>query len=161
MKIESSSGRGNFKVINGNWEILELKYEKWYSSKANARYRSQDIQIKSKDFWGSKFLILKNKQEIGNITFNWKGYAIISLLDEEGSQHQYFMKAKGLLKLRFEVRNEADELVLTMKTVNKWNKLNLDYQIEKTEHEPPFDEHEFLLYCGYTANMYVSRMGAT
>lgn len=127
---------------------------------ASTRYRSQDIQLKAKDFWGNKFLIIKNKQEIGSIAFHWKGYAIIGLTDTEGNFHQYTMKSKGVFKLRFELRNEADELVLTMKTINKWNKLRLDYEIEKTANEPPFDEHEFLMYCGYTANLCVSRMGS-
>ncbi len=160
MKIVSSSSRGNFKLVKGNWEILELKYEKWFSSKAATRYRSQEIRIQAKDFWGSKFAILKNRKEIGDISFNWKGQVVVRLTDADGESHQYFMKGKGVWKLRFEVYNEADKLVLTMKSINKWNKLNIDYQIEKTDHEPPFDEHEFLLYCGYAANMYVARMGA-
>ncbi|PHN08271.1 aminotransferase [Flavilitoribacter nigricans] len=161
MKIQASSVRGNFKVVNGNWEILELKYEKWFSTKASARYRSQDIRIQAKDFWGSKYMILKNKKEIGEISFNWKGHVVIKLTDTDGVDHEYVMKGKGMWKLRFEIFDENEDLVLSMFSINKWNKLNLDYRIEKTEHEPPFDEHEFLLYCGYAANLYVARMGAS
>lgn len=160
MKIESSSSRGNFMVMNGQWKVLELKYPRWFSTKAVTRYRGREIRIEPKGFWGSSFVILKNGREIGDITFNWKGQVNLRIEDTESIEHRFMMKAKGTFKLRFELYDDTDHLVLTMKSQYNWRKWSSNYDIETSELLESMELPELLLYCGYMANAYVSRMGA-
>lgn len=160
MKIVTSSGGRNFKIIRGNEEILVLKHQSWSSGKACARYHKQEIEIKSTCIWRREFIILKNGLELGAIIFDWQGQVMLDLDSEAGKTYRYFMKPKGFWKLRFEVHNEIGDLVLTLYLVSKRHKANPDYEIVKTSNEPPFDEHEFLLYCGYMANALVGDMVA-
>ncbi|MCB0629424.1 MAG: hypothetical protein R2824_28055 [Saprospiraceae bacterium] len=160
MKIRSSSARGNFKIMNGNWEVVELQFEKWYSHKAVARYRGQQIEICPKGFWSNRFEIIKNGKQIGFIKFEWKGGMVLQLEDADGQMHRYVMKPKGVLKFRFELTNEAGELLLALRADGKWYNPGMSYAIERTEQELPFDEAEFLLYCGFTARVQMQQMAA-
>jgi hypothetical protein len=161
MKIKSSSARGNFKIINGNWELAQLQFEKWYSHKAIATYRAQRIEIRPTGFWGTKYEIIRNGREIGTIAFNWTGTTALRLKDTHGDLHQFTFKPTGTFKLRFEMYNEKDDLVLTMNADSKWYDMGMSFSVEKTEHEPPFDEVEFLIYCGYIARIQLAQMGAS
>ena len=160
MKIRSSSARGNFKIMNGNWEVVELQFEKWYSHKAAARYRGQQIEIRPKGFWNRKYEIIKNGKQIGSIKFEWKGGMVLQLEDADGQMHSYLMKPKGILKFRYELIDEAGELLLTLRSDGKWYNLGMSYDIERTGLELPFDEAEFLLYCGFTARVQMQQSAA-
>lgn len=160
MKIRNSSARGNFKVVDGNFERAELQFEKWFSHKAFALYRGQEIRIQPKGFWNSKFEITRNGREIGFLKFEWKGGMILQLEDADGQQHCYRMKPKGVFKFRFELMDEADNLLLTLYADGKWYNAGSSYRVERTEHELPIDEVEFLLYCGFTARIQMAQMAA-
>ncbi|WP_182835547.1 hypothetical protein [Flagellimonas lutimaris] len=49
MKIVSSSGKGNFKLIEQNREIRELVYTNWFSEKAKMLLNGNKFEIKGKD----------------------------------------------------------------------------------------------------------------
>ena len=70
MKIESSSSKGNFIIKNDSHNILELKYDNWFSSKAKTNYNENEITIKPQNICCSKFDIYKNDKDIGDIISN-------------------------------------------------------------------------------------------
>lgn len=64
MKIISSSGKGNFKLIKNDDEVCELVYTNWFSEKAKAVLNGNNIEIKPKNIWTSKVDIFKNKARL-------------------------------------------------------------------------------------------------
>jgi len=159
MKIISSSGKGNFKLIDNDEEICELVYDNWFSGKAKTNLNGNDISIEPKNIWTSKVEIYRDKSKIGDITFNLKGYMVISL-KLNGEEFNYVLKNKGKLKLTFEVFNEAGMKQFSLDSVNNWTKLNYDYTIEIADYTSEFKIEELLIYCGYAANLYLAIISA-
>lgn len=160
MKIVSNSHRGDFQLVEDSVQILEMKYNNWFSGKAQAFFKGQHLEIKPKNLWSSKFNICKNGKEAGSIVFNMSGKINIRIKNEEGQELSFILKPKGMLKLRFELLDEAETSVLMLSTVNYWSKLRYDYQVELGEMIPELDVQELLIYCGYAANLYMTMMGA-
>ncbi|MDT0555046.1 aminotransferase [Patiriisocius hiemis] len=160
MKIVSSSGKGNFKLTENNQEICELVYTNWFSEKAKTDLDGNKIEIKPKNIWTSKVDIYKNNTNIGDITFNLKGQMIIRLEKPDGTECNYVLKNKAKWKLKFEVYNESDTLQFSLNSVNKWTKLNYDYDIEIADFNSEFDIKELLVYCGYATNLYLAIISA-
>lgn len=160
MKIVSSSGKGNFKLIEKNSEICELVYTNWFSEKAKTVLNGNNIEIKPKNIWTSKVDIYKNDTNIGDITFNLKGQMIIRLEKSNGTECNYVLKNKAKWKLKFEVYNESETLQFSLNSVNNWSKLNYDYDIEIADFNSEFDIKELLVYCGYATNLYLAIISA-
>ncbi|WP_348661552.1 aminotransferase [Croceibacter atlanticus] len=160
MKIISSSGKGNFKLIKNDDEVCELVYTNWFSEKAKAVLNGNNIEVKPKNIWTSKVDIFKNKSQIGDITFNLKGHMVIRLEKENGKEFNYLLKNKAKWKLRFEVFNESEAHQFSLNSVNKWTKLNYDYDVEMADYNSEFEIEELLIYCGYAANLYLAIISA-
>ncbi|MDT0685925.1 aminotransferase [Autumnicola psychrophila] len=160
MKIVSSSGKGNFKIIKNDQEVCELVYNNWFSDKAQTVLNRNNIEIKPKNIWTSKVDIFTNKKKIGDITFNLKGHMVIRLEKEDSKEYNYLLKNKAKWKLRFEVYNESEILQFSLNSVNKWNKLNYDYNVEVADYNSEFELEELLIYCGYAANLYLAIISA-
>jgi len=156
MKIISSSGKGNFKLIKKDEEVCELVYKNWFSEKAKTSLNGNKIEIKPKNIWTSKVDIFKNESQIGDITFNLKGHMVIRLTKPDGNEFNYLLKNKGKWKLRFEVFNESEIHQFSLKSVNIWTKLNYDYDVEMADYNSEFEIEELLIYCGYAANLYLA-----
>ena len=92
MKIISSSGKGNFKLIKNDDEVCELAYTNWFSEKAQTALNGNNIVIKPKNIWTSKVDIFKNESQIGDITFNLKGHMVIRLQKANGKEFNYLLK---------------------------------------------------------------------
>ncbi|MDO1514446.1 aminotransferase [Maribacter confluentis] len=160
MKIISSSGKGNFKLVSQNQEICELEYTNWFSGKARTIINGNHIEIKPKNIWTSKVDISKNGHVIGDITFNLKGYMVIRMEHIPGKEINYVLKNKAVFKLRFELFDEFNKHQLTMKSVNSWSKLNYDYNIETGNYVSSINLEEMVVYCGYAANLYLALISA-
>lgn len=146
--------------MEGNLEVLALKYEKWFSKKANSRYRGQHIEIRAANFWNTKFTIFKNKQDVGQIRFNWKGEAMIRLDELVDESQEYIVKSKLGWKPHFEVRLDNGELLLTLRSVSKWYASKINLEVKKEAVELPIDEAELLLYCGFAVNCILANRAA-
>ncbi|NNE13656.1 MAG: aminotransferase [Saprospiraceae bacterium] len=160
MKIESTSGKGNFRLIKNSQEVCELIYNNWFSDKAKTVLNGNNIEIKPKNIWTSKVDIYRNDKNIGDITFSLKGYMIIRLQNSKGTELNFVMKNKAKWKLKFEIYNESDILQFALKSVNDWTKLNYDYDIEIANYDSEFQLEELLIYCGYAANLYLAIISA-
>ena len=160
MKIISSSGKGNFKLIKNNVEICELVYKNWFSETAKTSLNGNNIEIKPKNIWTSRVDIFKNEVNIGDITFNLKGQMVIRLIKPNGKELNYVLKNRAQWKLRFDIFNESDVHQFSLNSTNTWTKLNYDYDIEMKEYDSEFEIEELLLYCGYAANLYLAIIGA-
>ena len=161
MFIKSTSSVGNFEIENHEGiNILELSYTNWFSSKATTILDSTNIEIKPKNIWASKFDILKNGIDKGDITFNWKGNIIIRLENDENQENEYLLRVTGFWNSGFELIDKNDIKILSMKPNFNWKKISYNYEVEHTSNT---DEHtltELLIYCGFGANLYMTMMMA-
>ncbi len=160
MKIISSSGKGNFKLIDNDIEICELNYKNWFSGKASTYLQNNNIEIKPRNIWASKMEIFRNKEFYGEITFSLKGHMIIELKSENGAKQRYILKNKGLFKPKFELYNAKKVHQLTMVQKNNWTKINYDYLIEIADCDQDANIEELLIFCGYASNLYQTMMSA-
>ena len=94
MKIEYSRKNDGFFIKNGSKNILLLKYENLFSSKANTNYKNTKISIKPKNIWCSKFDIYKNEEDVGDIISNWQGNIIIRNSFKGESEKSYLLEAR-------------------------------------------------------------------
>lgn len=159
MKLTSSSGKGDFTLVKENQKIFELKYTNWFSSKARTALGEEMIEIRPQNIWCSKFDIFKQDLDQGDIIFNWKGNIIIRLMQEEGVEKSYLLRAKGFWNQSFELTDEADHVILLFAPSMNWKKLNYNYDVQQISEE--YDEqriHELLIYCGFGANLYMTMM---
>ena len=161
MKIEYSRKNDGFFIKNGSKNILLLKYENLFSSKANTNYKNTKISIKPKNIWCSKFDIYKNEKDVGDIISNWQGNIIIRNSFKGEIEKSYLLEAKGYFKkLKFELINESKKLILVMEP--KMRAPGFDYKIETSNNTLSEDELiELLIYCGFGANLYLKTMYAS
>lgn len=152
MKINSASRNGNFNILNNDIKLLELKYKNWFSSTAKTEFNNLEIEIKPKNIWNTSFDIYHNGIDVGDITFNWKSNAIITI-----NEDKYLFKAIGLWDLKFELLNENEDRIFLIKPNYKWKKLKYDYEIELTSETYELNRQiELLIYVGFGANLHMT-----
>jgi hypothetical protein len=158
MEIQSTSARGNFEIKDNNGEtLLELTYANWFAGKAETSFESIDIQIKPKNIWQSQFDILKNGIEKGDIVFNWKENIIITLKIDNKSENKYLLKAISPWKMGFELLDEKERKILSLKQNINWKKISYNYEIELADNQKVKQEIvELLIYSGFGANLYMT-----
>lgn len=160
-KFESKN-RSHFSLSEDNEQILDLKYPNWYSREASVRYLGRLIEIKPKNILGMTYLIYDDGIEIGDIIFNWAGLITIRVLNEVDRECRFIFKSKGFWKNRLQLFTENNVFVLSMKPIRNWMMSNHSYEIEVDEDqriELDFDMDELMIYCGYTANIYMMKQG--
>ena len=160
MQIESTSASGNFEIKSNGKKLLKLTYSNWFASNALTSFDSNNIEIKPKNIWQSKFDIIKDGIDKGDISFNWKGNVIIKLENENKVQNQYLLKAIGFWKLGFELIDEKENKILSLKPNFNWKKVNYNYEVELNNQEDCKESIELLIYSGFGANLYMTMMMA-
>ncbi|QHT66922.1 hypothetical protein GXP67_09770 [Rhodocytophaga rosea] len=160
MQIKSTSAGGNFEIKSNHGETLvEVLYANWLSRKAQTWLNSIPIQIKPKNFWQSKFEILKNGISKGHMAIDWKGDVMIRLKTVNNSENRYLLKATGSLKTGFELLDEKERKILSLKQGINWKKLGYNYAIELADNQKVDQEIvELLIYSGFGANLYITMM---
>lgn len=152
MKIKSTSGKGNFNIVINDNQLLELNYKNWFSSTANTKFNGLEIEIKPKNLWNTSFDIFHNGIDVGDITFNWKSNAIITVND-----NKYLFKAIGIWGLKFELLDENEDRIFLIKPSYKWKKMKYDYEIELTNEAYELNKQvELLIYAGFGANLHMT-----
>ena len=153
MKIISTSSRGNFIYKKDEKKVLELIHPKWFSKKAIAKY-NKDIKIEPKNYWGSKYLILKQGVEKGTIDVDWKNNITITFVDQNEITQIFKMTKKGFWKQQFEFSNLEGEIVIVLIPLSSWKKWTNDLAIESS---PKFSDQkyfdELIIYCGFVVRL--------
>lgn len=154
-RIYCNSIKSDFKLLHDDKIVADVVYKNWLTGKAQATVNNSLIWLSPKNIWTSKIRIIKDDEEVGEITFTLRGTMVITL-EVNGKEINYVLKNVSKLKLELNVYNDAEELQFTMKSKGKWNKLNYDYKIKMADFNNAVDLDELLVYCGYTANLYLA-----
>jgi len=157
--LESIDSRGSFRLLRDETERFKLKYTNWFNSKAETSYNQQDIIIRSKNLWNSKFDIFKDNRDCGDITFNWMGHVIIRLTRADGKgEDEFLLKHRGILGRLYELLTEKNTHLLTLKASFNWSKFKYNYTVAREGHDfPDAILDELLIYCGFAANLHMTR----
>jgi hypothetical protein len=154
MKIISTSSRGNFIYERDEKKILELVHPKWFSKKAITKYNNKNIKIEPKNYWGSKYLILKEGIEKGSIDVDWKNNITITFIDQNEIAQIFKLTNKGFWNQQFEFSNQEGEIVMVLTSLNTWKKWTNDLAIESSlnySNQNYFDE--LVIYCGFVVRL--------
>jgi hypothetical protein len=134
----------DFNLITNNVNIGRLKYEKWYSFKAemfladNSHYRLEPI-----GFWNSKIELQKEGEKLLEFEMGWKGIVITTLF--KGIEKKYLLGLKGLLSSEFVLIDTNERALLSVDADFKWTNLNYDFHIETSKEFDDFENKELLL----------------
>jgi hypothetical protein len=152
---------GSFRLLREGEAQFELSYTNWFSSRAETSYGGQDIALKSKNIWMSKFDIFKNGVDCGDIIFNWMGHVIIRLTRADGAgEDEFLLKHRGILSTQYELHDASKSHLLTLKAGFNWSKFKYNYTVTQENHDFPQEVlDELLIYCGFAANLHMSRSG--
>lgn len=159
MKVKSTSGKGNFVIEKNDIEIVEVHYENWFSSVAKTTFEGQNIEIRPKNIWFSKFDIYKNGQDIGDIIFNWKGDMVLRLLNDANQEENFLLNAKGFWNSYFELKDEEEKVLYILRPSINWRKFSFDYDVENISTSLESKQTtEILIYSVFSANLYMTMM---
>lgn len=157
MKINTIDSKGSFVIKNETTDLLTVLYEKWFSSRAKTNLNETELIIKPKNIWHSKFDILKNGIDKGDIVFTWKGDIVITLEDQIGNHKEWLIKTKGFWDYRFEVFNSSEKMILMLKPELNWKNFKYNYGIKVLEKNLTENEIlELILYSSFGVNLYNS-----
>ncbi|PWJ39980.1 hypothetical protein [Sediminitomix flava] len=157
MNIESTSSNGSFTFYNNGVSISSLQFIKWYSKEAEIKYLDSTIKIMQDGFWGTKYKIEKDEQNVGKITMNWKSDFLLEFNTSEKSLN-YTLKCKGFAKTRFELHDDKGNIIIILHSNMNWKKFNYNYEVEVNTITDDYDINELISYCGYAANLYLAMM---
>lgn len=134
----------DFNLTTNGAPIGRLKYEKWYSFKAEIILPdNSSYWLEPKGFWDSKIELQKNDITLLMFEMGWKGIVIKTFF--EGIEKRYLLKSKGLLSNKF-LLIDTDERTLLAATADfKWRRLDFDYDIETSNEFDNFTNKELLL----------------
>ncbi len=141
----------NFVVEEDGISLFEANFPSWAKTEANISLAQANYTIKKKKWYSQKYLIIRNRIPIGEISSNWKGHLFFKLkaaaakeadyvpsnmdidakeVDWRGKEViTYTMKNKGVFKTRLELfYNKDPRSMLTMYTETNWFKVN--YRID-------------------------------
>ncbi|WP_394996602.1 hypothetical protein [Emticicia sp.] len=131
-KIKSEDTK-HFSLTLNDQEIGRLKYEKWFSFKAEMILGgTMTYQIEPKGFWGTTIELKQNEKILLNFKMIWNGDFIINTRFDE-IERDFILKHKGIFKESYVILNKQDEELLVIRPDFKWNKLNYDYNISTTD----------------------------
>ena len=159
--LESIDSRGSFRLLRDGAEEFQLKYKNWFSSQAVTSFNNQEIMMRPKNIWMSKFDIFKDGVDVGDIIFNWMGHVIIRLTRADGKgEDEFLLKHRGLFSSQYELLTEKNERLLMFKAGYNWKKFKYNYEVIREDHDyPDIVLNELLIYCGFAANLHMTNSG--
>ena len=162
MKVISTSSLGNFIYEKNEKKILELVHPKWFSKKAIFKYDNTDIKIEPKNYWGTRYIILKEGSEKGNIVIDWKNNITITFIDKNKITQIFKMTKKGFWKQRFEFSDSEGKIVIVLVPLMTWKSWTNDLAIESS---PIYADKEYfdelVIYCGFTVRLIQQRAASS
>lgn len=156
-KANSTNSR-NFSLTENNLNIGELRYNKWYSFKAEIALADNSVyQLEPKGIWDSKIELKKGEEKLLDFEMGWKGIVI----NFENSDKKYLLRLKGLLSSKYVLIDQNQKEILAMETDFKWNKLTFDFDIETSNEFDNFEnKHILLLTTLHCVNYYMAFVSA-
>ncbi len=163
LKMESLSGKGNFRLIRDDVRVLDVLYsEHWFSKNAETVVNGQKIEIKSKGLWQNKFNIFKNSKPCGEIVVRWDGKIYITLNRSDGKGRDVFsLKRKGWFMQSHELLSDRREKLLAFDTKFNWKTFRFNFNVRELDHNYPDKAiDELLVYSGFAVNLSLMNSGA-
>lgn len=158
MEIVPTPTHRGYIIRDQGKDILDVYYDGYFSSTASTELDDVHIEIKSKNIWNSKFDILKDNVDCGDIHFNWKGHCILRYYDHTMMEKQLLIKPKGIMSRKYEVTGEKEGLLMTFVPKMNWKRMNYNFKIKQEAIEfSRIDLIEVLVYCGYGINLMIRR----
>ncbi|MBK7409545.1 MAG: hypothetical protein IPJ40_16785 [Saprospirales bacterium] len=160
--IRTITARGNFEVFDADQRLwAHLNYPSWLSAKATGEANGRVLEIVPRNVFNSKFDILLDGEDVGDIVFNWKMQMIIRLLDYQRQERHYLLRIKGVFNQRFLLEDDIKNPIFVMAPRFRWSKMRYDYRVYPLETQYlQSPEETMLAICTYAANLYKTRKGA-
>lgn len=159
-QLKSINKKGDFVLLKDGVEVGSLLYKNRVSVNANVNFSDQLIEIRTKTFWRRKINIFKDTKEVGNLIFNWRGQAVINLIDKEKEPISFIVKRKYFGK-KIEVYSGGKNIIFSMdRSKFSWKTFNFNYTINIELEIKYFNIEEIILYTIYILNLYKKNTGA-
>ena len=113
--------------------VCQLQYESLTNYNANFTLNNNQYHIKAANVWQSKYNVLKNDKDIGDIDFNWKGEIILRLINEDGMTKHFILKVTNVWSSKFELRDFLTEQLWSIHPELKWTSMSYHYTIKSEE----------------------------
>ena len=160
--IRAVDSRGSLEVCDAEerpWAFL--KYQGWFSTRATGEAAGYALEIVPRNIFNSKFDILLDGEDAGDIVFNWKMQMIIRLLDYQRQERHYLLRAKGAFNQRFVLEDDIKNAILILAPRFRWAKMRYDFRVYTRETQYLQSPVELVLaICAYAANLYIKRKAA-
>lgn len=156
----NSTNSTDFNLTTNDISIGKLKYDKWYSFKAeilladNSHYR-----LEPKGFWDLKIELQKDGKTLLEFEMGWKGIIIKTLF--EAIEKKYLLKLTGLLSSKFVLIDTDERTLLAVDANFRWTSFNFDFWIETSDEFDSFENKELLLLTTlHCINYYIAFISA-
>lgn len=146
-----SQKKRNFSLEESGVSIAEANFPSWAKLEANIQLGQITYLLRKEKWYSQKYMIIRNRIPIGEISSNWKGHLFFKLKADAAKEADYVpsnmdidatkvdwygkevitytMRNKGFFKSGFELfQNKDPRPMLTMRAEKNWFKVN--YQIE-------------------------------
>lgn len=162
MKMELlARERRQLDLLQNGTEIGKLLLLSRWSEKASIHLADTQVEIVPEKWWNSRFLLLKNDQEIGSLRLKWSGQSEISWPDENGRRQIWTLTQKGIFQHRFILTDAHGSTLLTLKCRTKWVSLRNEFEIELTNKYRTQNTSIagwLILIAAYAAEQYLPRL---
>ncbi len=163
MKYKIFFTKSSFKIIEDKSKaiILELIYiELPYRNDGKFIYKDANYKIKSANMWGTKFDLYKSENDIGDISYNWKGEIIIRLENAFQFTKHFILKASDYSGTKYELRDFLTNKIFKIDLIATLDVDHYDYHFEieelvVEEDENEIDEMLLLTFATYAISLYI------
>lgn len=163
LKMESIAGKWNYRLLRDGHGVFDVIYDAgWLSRNAKTSVNGQNIRLRSKSIWQTKFEIIKDDKDCGELRMSWDGGVKIKLKRSDGKGFDIFqLKRKGIFARSYELTNEKAEVLLVFETKFNWSTFRYNYRIREVEHHYPDQAiDELLVYSGFAVNLSAMNSGS-
>lgn len=150
MKLVQRAFRREFTLQEGGIKLYTLQYPRLFSFKAETRMPHGEIKIAPEGFFKRRHIATLNGTNRAEIVLGLGGSVDLHFYEHTGGPPQQFQVAtKGLLHLRYELRNELDEVQIIVRRKVDWSSFTTEFEIENIGNFPAAQLAELVIYLGY------------
>jgi hypothetical protein len=137
--------------------ITEVVYKSMFSSKVHFNIGENEYEINPNNIWETKFDLLKNGVDIGDIVYNWKGEVVLKLKNRIAMTKYFLLKNISILSTSFILKDYLTNELWTLKPVWNWKGLNTNFEITKmpgfAEEDNEVNQIELLIMALYAIQL--------
>lgn len=127
----------DIKIEGKDQLICRLEYGSIWNADSEFTYNGNTYFIKANNIWMSKFDILKDERDVGDIDYNWRGEIIIRLKNIESFTKHFVLKRKSIFKFDFELVDFLTNHLWSIELEYNWKNWHHDILIKR---EAGFEE---------------------